>query len=88
MNEANEYLKHVVTRRQLLRAGSAGVGSLALQSMLAPEALAKQIQSSGLHFAPKAKRIIFLFMNGDFFWPILISVWSYKGWEKISKINT
>ena len=64
MNEANEFIKHVVTRRQLLRAGSAGVGSLALHSMLAPKALAKQIQSSGLHFAPKAKRIIFLFMNG------------------------
>jgi len=64
MNEANEFLEHVVTRRQLLRAGAAGVGSLALQSMLAPDALAKQIQSSGLHFAPKAKRIIFLLMNG------------------------
>jgi len=64
MNEATDYLKHVVTRRQLLRSGAAGIGSLALHSMLAPGAMAQQIQRSGTHFAPRAKRIIFLFMNG------------------------
>ena len=38
--EIEDAFKHVATRRQLLRAGSAGIGSLALQSMLAPDALA------------------------------------------------
>ena len=56
--------KNLSTRRHLLRSGSAGIGSIALNSMLAPEALASQISELASHFAPKAKRIIFLFMNG------------------------
>ncbi|MFP6874645.1 MAG: DUF1501 domain-containing protein [Verrucomicrobiales bacterium] len=56
--------KHAITRRQLLSTGSAGIGSLALQSMLAPDALAADVVARSPHFAPKAKRIIFLFMNG------------------------
>ncbi len=56
--------KNLSTRRQLLRAGSSGIGSIALHSMLAPEALASQVSEQASHFAPKAKRIIFLFMNG------------------------
>lgn len=56
--------KHAITRRHLLRAGSTGIGSLALQSMLAPDALAADVVSRSPHYAPKAKRIIFLFMNG------------------------
>ena len=56
--------KHVVTRRHLLGAGSAGIGSLALGSVLAPEAFAADLARRSAHFAPKAKRIIFLFMNG------------------------
>ena len=53
-----------MTRRHLLRSGSAGIGSLALHSMLAPDALAADMVNSSPHYAPKAKRIIFLFMNG------------------------
>ena len=56
--------KNLSTRRHLLRVGSAGIGSIALNSMLAPEAMASQISEQASHFAPKAKRIIFLFMNG------------------------
>ena len=56
--------KNLSTRRQLLAAGSTGIGSIALHSMLAPEAMASQISEQASHFAPKAKRIIFLFMNG------------------------
>ena len=59
----NEF-KLGMTRRQLLRSGSAGIGSLALHSMLAPDALAANVSRGAPHFAPKAKRIIFLFMNG------------------------
>jgi hypothetical protein len=62
--ESLDTLKHVITRRQLLRSGSAGVGSLALGSMLSPEAFAADLTKRGCQFAPKAKRIIFLFMNG------------------------
>jgi uncharacterized protein (DUF1501 family) len=64
MSESKEFLKRVITRRQLLRDGAAGIGSVALHSMLAPDAFAKQATELGTHFAPKAKRIIFLFMNG------------------------
>jgi hypothetical protein len=64
MDEATDYLRHVVTRRQLLRDGATGIGALALHSMLAPEAMAEQVTKVGPHFAPRAKRIIFLFMNG------------------------
>ncbi|HAD61380.1 MAG TPA: sulfatase, partial [Planctomycetaceae bacterium] len=64
MAEDLEFLKLVATRRELLRNGAAGVGSLALHSMLAPDAFAEQVKQDGLHFAPRAKRIIFLFMNG------------------------
>ena len=64
MNETGEFLKHVVTRRQLLRRGGAGIGSLALHSMLAPEAFVERAGALGPHYAPQARRIIFLFMNG------------------------
>ncbi|MDG2125414.1 MAG: DUF1501 domain-containing protein, partial [Verrucomicrobiales bacterium] len=56
--------KHAITRRQLLSAGSAGIGSLALGSLLAPKSFAANLAQRPNHFAPKAKRIIFLFMNG------------------------
>ena len=64
MAEDLEFLKHVATRRELFRTGAAGVGSLALNTMLAPAAFADQVKRDGPHFAPRAKRIIFLFMNG------------------------
>ncbi len=64
MDVSTDLLQHVITRRHLLQAGSIGIGSLALNSLLAPEAFAADVAKRGLHFAPKAKRIIFLFMNG------------------------
>ena len=39
------------------------VNAFALQSMLAPQALAADVANRISHFAPKAKRIIFLFMK-------------------------
>lgn len=44
-------------RRAFLRGGAAGLGSIALQSLLGAE-------SSAPHFAPKAKHIVFLHMLG------------------------
>ena len=57
-------LKHVLPRRQLLGGGAAGIGAMALNTMLAPEAFAAQFAKSTSHFAPQAKRINFLIMNG------------------------
>ncbi len=62
--ETVDALKHALTRRYLLQAGATGIGSLALGSLLAPRAFAKQVAEGRSQFAPKAKRIIFLFMNG------------------------
>lgn len=49
------------TRRQLFGRSAAGIGSLALASLMKERAFA----ATGVpHFAPKAKRIIYLFMQG------------------------
>ncbi len=50
-------------REFLLRAGQ-GFGGLALTHLLAAEGLPGEGGARGLHFAPKAKRVIQLFMNG------------------------
>jgi hypothetical protein len=63
------------TRRQLLVTSAVGFGHLALSAMLGEEALAEQAkaESSAVsnplapkkpHFAPRAKRVVFLFMKG------------------------
>lgn len=49
-----------IQRRAFLRAGAAGLGSIALQSLLA----ADDGTPTAPHFAPKAKHIIFLHMLG------------------------
>ena len=64
MKEELELLKLVTTRRELFRKGASGIGAMALHSMLAPQSLAEKVEKEGLHFAPQAKRVIFLFMNG------------------------
>ncbi|MEL6908510.1 MAG: DUF1501 domain-containing protein, partial [Planctomycetota bacterium] len=54
-----------LTRRQLLGRSSAGIGTAALASLLGPRALASTRGEAPLpHFAPKAKRVIYLFMSG------------------------
>src|SRR5207248_3085531 len=49
-----------------------GFGALGLASILAPEARADQPASSRTHRAPRAKRVIQLFMNGGPFGPDLL----------------
>lgn len=55
---------HTVTRREWLKTAAGGLGGLALTG------LAQQTHAAGLlspkvaHFTPKAKRVIFLFING------------------------
>jgi hypothetical protein len=59
-----------MTRRRFFRLSTAGAGSIALSTLLWREALGSPAASSGggapgvPHFAPKAKRLIYLFMNG------------------------
>jgi hypothetical protein len=48
-----------VARRSFLRKGAAGLGVIALKSMLAGDAALRE-----LHHAPKAKRVIFLYQAG------------------------
>ena len=69
MNVENHrgYLNHVLTRRRFLRRTSAGVGMAAVASMLDPRAFASTGGLGALgrpHFAPKAKRVIYLFQGG------------------------
>lgn len=70
-----------VNRRKFLSRLSLGIGSVALGSLLAPELLSgrdDELEAStvGLpHFAPKAKRIIYLFQNGA---PSQLESFDYK----------
>jgi Protein of unknown function (DUF1501) len=51
------------SRRSMLSRAGAGFGMLPLAGMLGQHSFGQEI-ARGPHFAPKAKRVIFLFMNG------------------------
>ena len=62
-------IQNALSRRAFLRESTTGLGALALGSLLSPGAFgAAALDAPGamkaLHFAPKAKRIIYLFMSG------------------------
>ncbi|MEP7258192.1 MAG: DUF1501 domain-containing protein [Flavitalea sp.] len=67
------------TRRRFLSNLSLGIGSAALGSLLIPDLFSKGDEDTlmaGLpHFAPKAKRIIYLFQNGA---PSQLDLFDYK----------
>jgi hypothetical protein len=69
------------TRRHFFARGALGLGTAALASLLPTKAQAAEALSTtgglpGLpHFAPKAKRAIYLFMNGG---PSQMDMWDYK----------
>src|SRR5262245_7116348 len=71
----------LLTRRQLFGRTAAGLGTAALASLLNPRLFAAEpaLKSNGvlpaLHFAPKAKRVIWLFMSGG---PSHIDLFDYK----------
>ena len=78
----NEFLKQrfQITRRHFLGKMSLGLGSVALGSLLIPDLFKSGgdgiPQLTGLpHFAPKAKRIIYLFQNGA---PSQLESFDYK----------
>ncbi len=53
-----------MNRRDALRLMGAGFGTLGLIHQLHAEAAANPMAVKAPHFAPKAKRVIFLFLNG------------------------
>jgi len=77
----------LLTRRQLFGRATAGIGTAALASLLNPQLLAgdaaaaiprgavQQGVLNPLHFAPKAKRVIYLVMSGG---PSHIDLFDYK----------
>ena len=72
-----------MTRRQFFARSSTGIGATALASLLNPTLFSASsdvgISGGGLaglpHFAPKAKRVIFLFQSGA---PSQIDLFDYK----------
>ncbi len=79
MNPFAESL-NLMTRRQLFAKGALGLGSAALSSLLPGMMQAGDKQAKGgipglPHFAPKAKRAIYLFMNEG---PSQMDMWDYK----------
>jgi hypothetical protein len=78
----NHELQSLLTRRHFFGRLSGGIGTLGLASLLNPQVFAATGQPSashgvlpGLHFAPKAKRVIYLFMSGG---PSHIDLFDYK----------
>ena len=53
-----------LNRRRLLTTAGGGIGMMALQSMLMADPIAPTNQTHPTHFAPRAKRMIWLFMHG------------------------
>ena len=80
MNPLNEFLRNQ-NRRAFLSTSGLGIGKIALASTMLPELAhaARQSPSPPLpempHFAPKAKRFIYLFMNGA---PSQLDLFDYK----------
>jgi hypothetical protein len=75
MDPIRENCLHL-TRRQFFGRASTGIGVAALAGMLNPGAGAATVSENGIpHFAPKAKRIIYLFMSGG---PSQVDLFDYK----------
>ncbi|MCS5626176.1 MAG: DUF1501 domain-containing protein [Planctomycetes bacterium] len=69
----------VETRRHFFSRTAGGIGTAALASLVNPDLFAENKTKAGLpglpHFAPKAKRVIYLFMSGA---PSQLDMWDYK----------
>jgi hypothetical protein len=82
MNPQREY-ELMLTRRQLFGRAATGIGTAALASLLSPDAFAAATGQAAIyrgimekpHFAPKAKRVIYLFQSGA---PSHIDLFDYK----------
>ena len=82
MNPLRE-AKLIETRRHFFGRAAAGIGTAALSSLLNPDLFSATSDSQDVvggmpdlpHFAPKAKRVIYLFMSGA---PSQLDMWDYK----------
>ena len=54
----------LLNRRQMLQRMCAGFGLVGLGGLLGPHALFADSATRAPHFTPRAKRVIFLFLNG------------------------
>ena len=78
MTDPHSQLALDITRRAFLGRSSAGLGAAALASLLGPAGLARATGDRREllpHHAPKAKRVIYLFMNGG---PTHVDLFDYK----------
>ena len=71
-----------MTRRHLFGRGALGIGAAALASLINPasghvaaDSFTQRGVSGGLHFAPRAKRIIYIFQAGG---PAQMEMFDYK----------
>jgi len=75
----NDFRQHelLLSRRQLFGRATLGIGSAALHTLLgtAFASASGPGQKMGPHFAPKAKRVIYLTMNGG---PSQMDMWDHK----------
>ena len=71
----NDETKLLLTRRHFFSAASGGIGVAALASLLAKDAEASPGLTGLPHFAPKAKRVIYLFQHGA---PSQLDLFDYK----------
>ena len=60
----NSFNAQLLTRRDMLRRMCGGFGMIGLAGLLGPQMLFAADSARGPHFKPKAKRVIFLFLNG------------------------
>jgi hypothetical protein len=86
MDQLNQEFQRLLTRRQFFGRTAAGIGTVALASLLNPRLFAAETGTPALnpvtggvlaapHFAPRAKRVIYLFMSGG---PSHIDLFDYK----------
>ena len=62
MTDHSLFSPEILSRREMLQRSASGFGMLGLMSLLGSRAMATT--TNGLHHRPRAKRVIFLFMNG------------------------
>jgi hypothetical protein len=74
MNPFQEFLQ-LQTRRSLLRGSASALGAAALAGLLGRECQAESRGAVPTHFAPKAKRVVYLFQSGG---PSHLELLDYK----------
>jgi len=62
-------------RRRFLLRGAGGLGAAALATLMRPQHSVGAGLACGVHFAPRAKRVIYLFMSGG---PAQMDLWDHK----------